>query len=537
MMSTRAFAVAVGAIATIAVLSSTGGCGSSKNGDLSGDDGSSSGAASGGGTASGGMTFGSSGASSGGDGSTGSCDNGALDCMLTPQCTTSISGTVYDPGGKNPLYNVVVYVPDSAAGTLSPITVGTNTCSTCDVSIGNYLAATTSDASGHFSLTGVPAGSHIPLVVQIGKWRREVFLDKVTACQDNALTGSTNTRLPAKQSEGNIPEMAVVTGGADQLGCFLQYIGLDSSEYSAPSGTGRLHVYQGQPSDASALGGLINIGGAPKYSGTGTTGDCTSDNANCVWHSKPNLEKYDIVLLACEGDTYDPSDSDFGGGASNKTTSSKQALHDWLDEGGKVFATHFHYTWFKNGPADFQALATWNGSTNGGDDGLYNIDTTFLKGSTLSSWLKNVNSLTGTQIQLSYVAESVGAVNQGATRYIYNPQADPQLSGGKGGTSKVNDTKYMSVLTPVGGIPVKQVDAGETNQQYCGKAVFSDLHVGGPPTGDIPASCSATSLVGGGKGGAASLTAQLNALEFLFFDLSACVSTDTQQMTIPPPTR
>ena len=49
------------------------------------------------------------------------------------------------------------------------------------------------------------------------------------------------------------------------------------------------------------------------------------------------------------------------GNATNVTKAGKQALHDWLNEGGKVFATHFHYTWFQNGPADFQDVANWKG--------------------------------------------------------------------------------------------------------------------------------------------------------------------------------
>ena len=109
--------------------------------------------------------------------------------------------------------------------------------------------------------------------------------------------------------------------------------------------------------------------------------------------------------------------------------------------------------------------------------------------------------------------ESVGGVNAPTQRWIYNPGQDPQ-------DQKSNNTKYLSFLTPVGGIPIKTVDAGETTAQYCGKAVFSDLHAGGSPTGDIPGSCTDTTL-----------TAQLKALEFLFFDLSACVSLDS----LPPP--
>ena len=266
-------------------------------------------------------------------------------------CTTTLSGTVYDPAGANPLYNAVVFIPNDPMGTLPPIKVGTDTCNTCDVSIGDYVSATTSKADGTFTLSGVPATTHVPLVVQIGKWRREVFLPQVKACTDNKIAGSSSTRLPAKRSEGDIPQMALVTGGADNLGCFLKGVGLDPSEYSAPHAGGRLDIYKGQGRGGGRGGG----GGAPGLS-TGTAGDCTTDNPNCVWNSKSNLEAYDIVLLACEGDTFDPAESTNTN--TNKTTSSKAALHDWLDEGGKVFATHFHYTWFKNGPADFQGVAT-----------------------------------------------------------------------------------------------------------------------------------------------------------------------------------
>jgi len=65
------------------------------------------------------------------------------------------------------------------------------------------------------------------------------------------------------------------------------------------------------------------------------------------------------------------------------------------------------------------------------------------------------------------------------------------------------------------------VDGGETGtKEYCGKAVFTDLHAGGAPLGDVPGACKQTDL-----------SAQEKALEFLFFDLSACVTDDSK----PPP--
>lgn len=510
MVRARDILMAVWSIGVIVLVASAGGCGA-KNDALDPTGGNDD--ASAGGSDSG--SSGGSGSSSGSflSGSDASipmtcADGTGLGCYVPTGCTTTLSGTVYDPAGVNPLYNVVVYIPNDPLGTLTPIKQGTNTCSSCDVSIGDYVSATTSAADGTFTLTGVPATTHVPLVVQIGKWRREVFLSQVKACTNNTIPGASLTRLPTKRSEGDIPQMALVTGGVDNLGCFLRGIGLDPSEYSAPGAGGRLDIYQGLP--AGTKFGGTSIGGAPGLS-TGTAGDCTTDNPACVWHSTANFEKYDMVLLACEGNPYDPDDPDSSKGTTNKTATAKAALHTWLNEGGKVFATHFHYTWFKNSPStDFQMVANWLGSSGAGSSTKgYDVDTTFPKGVTFNSWLGKVNALTGTQIDLTGVAQSVSTVNAAAQRWIYDP-------------SDSDAVKYLSFVTPIGGIKAP-VDAGESTAQYCGKAVFTDLHAGGTPIGNIPGACAGPPL-----------TDQLKALEFLFFDLSACVSDDKMAPPGPP---
>jgi hypothetical protein len=505
----------------VAAISAMGGCGANNNqaGYGSSDDDASMAASDDSGGGGGGSSSGSSSSDSGGfiiklgdsSAATACTGTGQLDCYVPKGCTTELTGTVYDPAGRNPIYNAIVFIPDSTTGALTPITTGTaGGCNTCDASIGNYLTAALTNYKGEFTLTGVPATTHVPLVVQIGKWRREVFLPEVKACTNNVVAAA-DSRLPAKKSEGDMPQMALLTGGADQLGCFLAGLGIDASEWTGPKGGGRLDVYSG-------------VGGAG-LSTTGTAGACSG--AGCpLWSTMPNLEYYDMALLACEGGTNDQT----------KAAPAMQNMHDWLDEGGKVFATHYHYTWFKDGPAngcanctDFVNTATWLGSSSGSQDNTFAIDTSFTKGAILQEWLANLGLATGNNIALTGVASSVGLVNPTAQRWIYD---------NSGGATN-NQTKYMTILTPVGGVPPTPAaaDAGKdaapesSGPQYCGKAVFSDLHAGSSGGiisfgggGSVPGTCNTS----------ASLTAQEAALEFLFFDLSACVSVETAKPMIPP---
>src|SRR5215472_10903763 len=108
----------------------------------------------------------------------------AVDCEGgTP---TTISGTVYDPAGKVPLYNVIVYVPSAP---VQPFPTTGATCSPCGGTVsGSPVAATLTDAAGHFSLTNVPPGKSIPLVMQVGRWRRQVTIPSVTACAETVIS-------------------------------------------------------------------------------------------------------------------------------------------------------------------------------------------------------------------------------------------------------------------------------------------------------------------------------------------------------------
>ena len=88
---------------------------------------------------------------------------------------TTVTGTVFAPNGKLPLYNAIVYVPN---GTPAALTKGAS-CDKCGAVTGDPVVTAITDANGKFTLQNVPSGKDIPLVIQIGKWRRQVVMPMV----------------------------------------------------------------------------------------------------------------------------------------------------------------------------------------------------------------------------------------------------------------------------------------------------------------------------------------------------------------------
>ena len=400
---------------------------------------------------------------------------------------TSVSGKVYDPAGKNPVFNVTVYVP---VGSLPPIGLGTAVCDPgaprptgliCNSTLGAVAgtAITTTDATGAFRIDGVPAGKNIPLVFQLGKWRREIVLPQIDPCTDYPVPAAMS-RLPRNQGEGDIPQLAIVTGSCDRLACLLDKVGLDPVEFTSPGAGGRVHVYQG-------------AGQAPGLS-DGGAGSCSEDAGACpLWSTKQALERYDGVLLGCEC------------GEHNETKPDKTPMHDWLDEGGRVLAVHYGSTWFRNGPSDFQSVATWNVASDAGSPGPFQFDTTTPSGNALRNWFTNLSVTAGQSLPLdpANVSASVDAVARLTDSWIYS------------GTAPPGQPSMLSFATPVGGLPVAP-DAAVGPALYCGKVVFSDVHAGG----QLPNS---TPVLSGCVAGA--MSPEEETLEYAFFSLwSTCDS-------------
>jgi hypothetical protein len=401
--------------------------------------------------------------------------------------TTTLSGTVFDPAGRNPLFGVVVYVPNKP---VEPLPSGAS-CEACNaLYTGQPIAATTSDATGKFTLKNVPAGSNIPVVVQIGRWRRQYTIASVAQCQDNPQPNGS-MRLPRSRAEGDIPKIAIATGSADTLECLLRRVGLDASEYSAgAAGPGRIHIYQGSPRENRQSPNTSPA--APSASGA-------------LWNTAQNLMAYDMVLLSCEGQ--------------ETVNMNQQALHDYASAGGRVFASHFHYAWFNTGPYGGENLATW---TTGSQD-IGNINGTivttlpngelFPKGKALSDWLTHIGALRSGLLAIEEARHNadVSATNTPSQPWILADQA----------SSAPGATQYFSFNTPTDGFVTPD------GPSYCGRVVFSDLHVGAASQDDagdpVPTGCATGRL-----------SPQEAVLEYMLFDLSSCVTTEDRPPEPPP---
>ena len=278
---------------------------------------------------------------------------------------------MFDPAGKNPLYNVLLYVPNTALG---PISTGAS-CDRCDSPIsGTPVAAALSGPDGKFKIMNAPSGTNIPLVIQIGKWRRKIILPAVTKCQDNAFNDPSTVRLPRSMSDRgagdavgdvHMPQIALSTGHSDALDCLLRKIGIADAEFTPDSGGGRVHMYVGG-TDVASKGTDRLASGATFASAYGT-----------LFPNYGKMTGYDMIMLQCEGAQLESSKQPYVGN-----------MKRYADHGGRVFADHLHSYWIRSGLPPWPATANWIGVGKDLPSPVNaSVDTSFPKGMALSQWL------------------------------------------------------------------------------------------------------------------------------------------------------
>jgi hypothetical protein len=392
---------------------------------------------------------------------------------------TTVTGTVFAPNGKLALYNAIVYVPNT---TPDPLVRGA-TCDKCGAVTGSPVVSAITDSHGKFELKNVPIGKNIPLVIQIGKWRRQVTIPAVAECTETKLTDPELTRLPKKQSEGDMPQIALTTGGCDLLGCMLPKIGIDPSEFGveADGPSKAVHTYIGGGGFGSAPG----PNGAPA--------------AETLWGDLAKLKKYDLTILSCE------CTENLGNKGGSMNGAPFAVMSQYLEAGGRIFTTDFSYTWYRYaGEAALKSSANWRGGAPRAGSPLM-FDSTFPKGQALVDWLSFV----------------------GATP---NPgQLTPDIVWGNINTIDHMKSQIWANSGPQGSIPAGErvftvnVPVGAPVDQQCGKGVHIDAHINNPGgagsdkvDATYPASCNQPIKPGE------------NLLAFFFFDLASCIQNDKE---------
>jgi len=464
-------------------------------------------------------------------------------CQQVPVCaagtTTTLTGTVWDPAGNHPLYNALVYVPnDPSDPGLQPFAPGI-TCDVCGATAaGNPLVTTFTAPDGTFTLNGMPVGASIPLVVQLGRWRRQFTVNVATSCGANAVAAKTLT-MPKNHSEGDIPRIGILTGGFDPMECVLRKMGVQDAEFTNPGGAGHINLYLASqanvppnpfsPFDAQCPANPYGYGAAV---------DTATPNQAALFGTtagKPTIDGYDLVILACEG--YEEN-----------VQANWPNLGAYTSAGGRVFMTDFAYDWMAQtktctkanqcgaggacsggfctnannvtpnpaypGVAAWHTLQNVQGAPQTGTIDLVNNP----KGAAFDKWLEIVGSSTpgsGT-VALNPVFHNSDGVSAPTQRWLYWGSATPI---------------HFTFNTPVGG----------TSATQCGRMVYSDWHAdtlgfaGSWPSCPFVLTNTAPYYSHGLKFPAECdsnpMTPQEAILEFMLFDLTACVQPYTPVCT------
>jgi hypothetical protein len=397
-------------------------------------------------------------------------------CLQQQSCpgggTTSVSGKIFAPNGIEPLPNVFVYVPNGgpapdygvqafAAGVQMPPVSGAP------------LVQTKTASDGSFTLTNMPVGSSIPLVMQAGKWRRFYTIPGVTACINTALpaSGAQQTRFARKTgeftSQDTMPRIAVVTGALDAIECSLRKFGILDSEFSDPpaqGGTGHVNFY---------------LGSAPAPAAAGAQYSAATPSESVLFSSLSTLNQFDTAILSCQGSEDAP------------TNAFVNNLVNFANVGGRVFVTHSNYPWLSL-YTPFSSTANWNPNQTYPpvDPQTAHINQTFPMGLQLAQWSQVVNGGT------------LGQMPLGALRQDLNGLVPPTQS-------------WLTIDTPVSTMQFTfnaPVGLPATNQY--GLVLYHDYHIddtaSAPTTGvPFPSECTTPAT-----------TAQERVLEYDLFALA-----------------
>jgi hypothetical protein len=502
------------------------------------------------------------------------CTGDPADCELctaVPICPvnspTRLTGRVITPGrtdligelaNRVGVPNAFVYIlrnndvgdlPDIGTG----IPDGGTSCDRCsDQDLGPVLTSAITDSSGEFTLEGnIPFGEDFLLVTKVGKFRRAEVVPALAVgnkCTTIALTETmpgNPTRLPRAMNDGlavNIPRIAISTGQIDAMECVFAKMGIAANQFTRPQLGGPIHLYRAngawpdqQSFDCNACGGgagttpdacrTTNCGGASTAARTSFLAAVSDANLH---DTLPSLSAYDTVVYDCEGLGWD---STFAQRGTPGTGSNGDRLREYVNRGGRMFASHLSFSWLhQNGTTPYAALtpfdtglgnaATWNTTLYTDSSGTGQVSLGRTRASpriqSFADWMTNEGLTNGSnQFTITDPRSMVFDTDQtrlgaASEEFVFRQDSPDTDQTGDGRVQQFSfNTPYAAPL-----------------EDSCGRVAYSGFHVAATGGGSspflnsvFPAHCAGT------------LTAQEKVLLFMLFDLGACVGAEPE----PPP--
>ena len=472
-------------------------------------------------------------------------------CPFVPTCAatapTRLTGRVVTPGKTNTntanqlgVPNAFVYIlRTNNIADLPAITSGigaspATACERCvDQDLGPVLVSAMTDARGFYTLEGnIPVNTQFILVVKVGKFRRAVqhTLPASAACTTTTISAAVPanlTRLPRNSTDGlavNIPKVAVSTGTIDAMECVFQKMGIANSEFTRPSGTGRIHLYRanGAWPDAAAMAcsacGTGNGSTDQTCRTTNCGGSANSNRTNTLnsisdlrlYESPGVLSNYDMGVFDCEGSGWD------SGGTEGSTYGAQ--IRNYVNRGGRFFGSHLSFTWLNGNGIDAYSAATalttglgpaatWSTTADTSDTGTGAVSLGRPRASpriqNFADWMVHHAIVTAPAYTFA-IAEPRSqnlTVGTSSEEFVHRTNGNQR-------------TQQFSFNTPYGAPAAAS----------CGRVAYSGFHVSIGMTGSsvFPNHCTGD------------LTAQEKVLLYMLFDLGACVGEDPDPPNCTP---
>jgi hypothetical protein len=406
---------------------------------------------------------------------------------------TTVSGTLYQPNGTDPLPGALLYIPRSTTAAqiaASKTTPGLEVGVDCESAPSDAAFSTCSDANGSFNINITDCSdiddSNDQIVIYVSKGVFDFTITISGACTAAAQTIATeaaDTTAPEITSSSADLKIAVCSGDYDRMEDVLGRMGLapsDSDSDGTPNYDGwdssvnaNFNYFRGDyysdtdfPSCCSLLsGGTVPI--------TDSLGAAVTDSGGSPLSRA--ITDYDIVFVNC-GNGCEPSmggltsvlDDTFAG-----FTESNSTLRSYVNGGGALYVTDLSYDFIE------QAFPEYIDFLNGGNGSSAETEQDAQHGVYGSGEFEPLASTINQSTLTSYLS-SVDAGNTAC--------GTPSGTGALNSDNTVNICDFLSSWAVMTGL-----ETGSTATNWVqGAAEFSgsDTDVGGnlitPGTTDIP---------------------------------------------------